>query len=308
MAFTPQHYSDLIKLLTEHPEWRRELRTLLFFDGEQDLVALVRELVEAQDRGEQRLQRIEEVVERLTEAQNRSERRLDRVEAAIERLAEAQRRSEERLDRVEAAIERLAEAQHRTEERVEELAEAQRRTEERVGELEQRMDRVEAAIERLTGALQRNTDRIGDLVGQALEWEYERKAPSYFGSILQGARVFERNLLVNELEPHLSVDELSDALLIDLVVRGIPRRHPELSEVLLAIEISSVIDRGDVDRARQRAALLQKAGFKVIPAVAGEGITEGAEEALVQHTVVLFQNGRVLQWEEALETVSISTD
>ncbi len=294
MAFTPQHFSDMIKLLSERPEWRRELRTLLFLDGEQDLPAMVQKLVEAQDRGEKRLERVEAALERLAEAQSRSEGRLDRVEAAIERLteaqrrteerveelAEAQRRSEERLDRVEAAIERLAEAQRRTEERMAELAEAQRN----------------------------NTDRIGDLVGRALEWDYERKAPAYFGSVLQRARVFDRQQLVNELESHLSEAELSDALLIDLVVRGIPRRQPEMSEVLLAIEISAVVDRGDVSRARRRATLLRKAGFKVIPVVAGEGMTEGAEKELEKHKVVLLQNGRVSQWEEALGTLSISDD
>ena len=47
--------------------------------------------------------------------------------------------------------------------------------------------------------------------------------------------------------------------------------HPEW----LAMKVSSVIDRDDVERARRRADLLRRAGFDAIPAVAGGGIDRG---------------------------------
>jgi outer membrane murein-binding lipoprotein Lpp len=68
----------------------------------------VRELAAAQQRSEQRLDRIEAVVERLVVAQERTEQR-------IEELALAQQRSEQRLDQLEETMERLAAAQERTE-------------------------------------------------------------------------------------------------------------------------------------------------------------------------------------------------
>jgi hypothetical protein len=270
MAFTVQHYSDLVRLLTKHPEWRQELRRLLFseFEG------------------------LPEVVQALAEAQHRTEKGLQGVEAAVERLAEAQHLTEERL-------EALAEAQHRTEERLGALAEAQHRTEER-------LERLEAAVERLTGALAKHTDIIGDLRGRMLELDYERKAAAYFGPMLRRVRVYRHDVLADALELHLSPGELRDALLIDLVVQGSPRDHPELPEVLLAVEVSGVVDWEDVNRARRRAMLLQQAGYPVIPVVAGEKVTRGAEDEIQYHNVVLLQDGRISLWQEALEALSAS--
>lgn len=76
--------------------------------------------------------------------------------------------------------------------------------------------------------------------------------------------------------------------------------------MLLAVEVSSVIDREDVNRARRRAALLRHAGSPVIPVVAGEKVTLGAENEIQYHNVVLLQDGRVSLWDEALEALSTS--
>ena len=261
-------------------------------EAQQRTAEAVQQLAEAQQRTEERL-------EQLAEAQQHSEERLERLEAAVERLAEAQQRSEERLERLEAAVERLAEAQQRSEERLERLEEAQQHTEER-------LERLEKAIERLTKILEEHTDIIGDLHGQMLELKYHRKAAAYFGLLLRRVRVYEQHILADELEPHLSPGELRDALLIDLIVRGFPRNRPELPEVLLAVEISGVVDREDVNRARRRAALLRHAGYPVIPVVAGEKATMGAEDEVKLHKVVLLQDGRVSLWDEALEALTFS--
>lgn len=305
MAFATQHYEERLDRLESIVERlaEAELRT------EERLEALA----EAQRRTEERLERLEATVERLAEAQHRTEERLDalaeaqrrteerleRLEATVERLVEAQRRTEERMERLEATVERLAEAQRRTEERLVALAEAQRRTEER-------LERLEAAVERLTEVLADHTDTIGDLKGRMLELDYHRKAGAYFGPLLRRTRVQEHHVLADELEPHLSQGELRDALLIDLMVRGLPRIRPELPEVLLAVEVSSVVDREDVNRARRRAALLRPAGYPVIPAVAGEKVTLGAEDEIQHHKVLLLQDGAASQWEEALEALSTS--
>lgn len=87
----------------------------------------------------------------LTAAQQRIEQRLDRLEGIVERLAVAQERTEQRL-------EALAAAQERTEQRVEALAAAQQRSEER-------LDRIEDAIERLTAAQERTERELQSLIG-----------------------------------------------------------------------------------------------------------------------------------------------
>ncbi len=42
-----------------------------------------------------------------------------------------------------------------------------------------------------------------------------------------------------------------------LLVRGLPHQRPELGEVWVAMEVSAVVDRYDVERALRRAALLR---------------------------------------------------
>ncbi|MBI4670460.1 MAG: hypothetical protein HY741_02160 [Chloroflexi bacterium] len=115
MAFTVNDFSDLLRLLAEHPRWQTELRNLLLHDDFLALPQIVRELADAQRRTEQR-------VEELAEAQRRTEQR-------VEELADAQRRTEQR-------VEELADAQRRTEQRVEELAQAQRALGQAFGQLQ----------------------------------------------------------------------------------------------------------------------------------------------------------------------------
>jgi len=111
MSFTVSDFSDLTRLLEEHPDWRSELRRLLLSD---ELLALP------------------QAVQELVGAQRRTEERLERLEAAVGGLAEAQRQAEERLSRLEATMQNLAE-------QVRLLAEAQHRTTDTVGGLKGRL-------------------------------------------------------------------------------------------------------------------------------------------------------------------------
>lgn len=116
----------------------RELKKVV-----ESLAVSTRQLAEAQQRTEAR-------IEDLAEAQKRTEQR-------VEELAEAQKRTEKRLDE-------LAEAQKRTEQRVEELAEAQKRTEERVEQLAEAQKRTEARLEELAEAQKKTETELKKLV------------------------------------------------------------------------------------------------------------------------------------------------
>lgn len=265
MAFTVKDFADLRRLLVEHPEWREELRQLVLSDELLTLPELVRKLAEAQTRTEQRL-------EELAQAQARTEQRLERLEAAVQELVEAQTRTEQRLKRLEVTVQELAEAQTRTEQTMNLIA-----------------------------------TRQNQLRGDMLAMSYADRAYAYFGHALRRMRVFMPGTSLDQavedrLEELLTPDELNQVFWLDLVARGHLRQAPATAdtEVWIAVEVSAVIDRSDVERAEVRAALLRKAGLRAIPVVAGEGITQGATELLRDLPVVMMLDGRSEGWDRAL--------
>ncbi|MCX7838354.1 MAG: hypothetical protein N2559_02715 [Anaerolineae bacterium] len=218
----------------------------------------------------------------LAEAQKRTEQR-------VNELAEAQKRTEQRVDRLEIVVQELAEAQKRTEERVQQLTIAQQRMTEEIAALARRLSKAE--------------DRLGRVIGQNLEREYREKAYSYLGRVLRDIQVVSLQDLEADLERHLSEAELEDLILLDVLLRGKPRQPIAVPEIWLALEVSAVVDRVDVERAQRRAALLRKAGYLAVPAVAGEETTLGGAEAARTERVVLFEDGKRQYWEEAVARI-----
>jgi len=156
-------------------------------------------------------------------------------------------------------------------------------------------------VQALTDSVRGLKDVVGDLNGKLLALTYRDRVGAYFGPLLRRVRAVEAVTLEDELEAHLSHEEFKDVLLLDLLVSGRPRHLPEADEVWLAVEVSSVVDREDVTRARRRAELLRRAGYRAVPTVAGEKATLGAEDDARQHTVVMLQDGRAYFWNEALQ-------
>jgi len=308
MAFTVRDFHDLVRLLSEHPEWREELRALLLTPEILSMPQLLRELGEKVDRLaaahlraeerlsrlEERFSRLEEKVAELAEAQIRAEERLSRLEERVAELAEAQIRTEERLARLEERVAELVEAQiraeerlSRLEERVAELAEAQARTEKVLAELAGRMTTLVEA--------QRRTEAdVADLKGMTLELRYRDRAPAYFAKILRRARLLSDSELMELLDSEkareaLSEEEREDLLLADLILWG--RRKSDGAEVYLVGEVSWVVDCGDVERARRRADLLGRLGVTAIPVVAGRTLTEEADQLAREKKVLRFLDG-----------------
>jgi DNA repair exonuclease SbcCD ATPase subunit len=284
--------------------------------------ARVRELAEAQARieeelwkyreaSEARFARIEAALDRLAEAQAQTEAALKRLSEAQERYREA---SEARFARIEATLNRLSEAQAQTEAALKRLSEAQAQTEARVRELaeaqeryqeasEARFARIEAVLEQVVVQLQKLTDRTGKLEGRLLELTYQQKAGSYFGHLLRRPRALLPAEIEDQLEGRITQEEFRELLAVDLLVSGRPRHLAEAPQVWLVVEISATVDRHDVERARQRADLLRRAGLRAIPTVAGEDATMGALEEAKTHKVLMLQDGRSWFWEEALAEV-----
>ena len=82
MAFTVQEFRDLVQILEQHPEWRAELRRLVLTEELLTLPQIVRELVEAQHRTEERVNQLIQQVERLVEVQLRMGTDVERLKGS----------------------------------------------------------------------------------------------------------------------------------------------------------------------------------------------------------------------------------
>jgi hypothetical protein len=158
-------------------------------------------------------------------------------------------------------------------------------------------------LEQVVVQLQKLTDRTGKLEGRLLELTYQQKAGSYFGHLLRRPRALLPAEIEDQLEGRITQEEFRELLAVDLLVSGRPRHLAEAPQVWLVVEISATVDRHDVERARQRADLLRRAGLRAIPTVAGEDATMGALEEAKTHKVLMLQDGRSWFWEEALAEV-----
>jgi hypothetical protein len=155
-------------------------------------------------------------------------------------------------------------------------------------------------MERMESEMRLMRTRLDHYVGLTLELRYHQRASAIFGRYLRRVRSGTAGDVSDRIVDELSEPEAEEAFAIDLLVRGTPRKKPELGEVWVAIEVSSVVDRYDVERAIRRAVLLHRVHPHVLPAVAGEGLTEGAEELARSEGVVIVRDGMVSGWEEAV--------
>jgi uncharacterized coiled-coil protein SlyX len=176
--------------------------------------------------------------------------------------------------------------------------------------LEARVDRLEAALQRLAEALVQLTVRMDQFVarvdrldarmawvtGDALERRYRERAHSYFQGLLTRIEAvagddLSRMAFEAERRGTISRAEHEDVLRADVVARG--RQRDSDAEAFLLAEVSVVIDKGDVERAARRAAILQRmVGLPVIPASAGEQILPDAEREAITTGVWRVLDGR----------------
>ena len=361
MAFTVNDLQDLTRLLRERPEWLSEVQRIVLTD---ELLALPRELAEAQRRTDEHFAELAKAQQRneeqlaelrrrneeqlaelrrqtdarfaeLAEAQRRNEEQLAELrrqtDARFAELAEAQRRIQEQLAELrQRTEEQLAELRQRTEEqlaelrrqtdaRFAELAEAQRRIEEQLAELRQRTEEQLAELRRQTDARfaelaeairqltlrfeesqQRNEDRFAEIRGELLEIRYRNKVGAIFGSRLRRPRVVDGGDVWDMLRGRLDEGEIRRIVAADLIVRGGLLPPQGEGELWLVVEVSGVIDRNDVARAAERAALLRKAGLLVVPVAAGERLTQGALTLSEEFGVALARDGGLAGWDEAM--------
>jgi hypothetical protein len=202
---------------------------------------------------------------------------------------------ESRVDQLEAALARLADAQAQTQADLGVLTQRVDTLTQRLDTLTQRVDQLTDALRILTGEVKVLKDHVGNLRGDNLERRYREHASAYFSQILSRMHTLssdEIDAVITDAEDSGAVpfDAGKDVRGADIILRG--RRRDTQSDAYLVIEVSTTIDKSDVERAKRRADLLARAtGLSSLPAVAGEGILADATRAAQSLGVWRVTNG-----------------
>jgi len=88
MPFTVEEFRDLVRLLEERPEWRREIRRLVLTH---ELLSLPEQVASLRAATEQRFQELTQQVAELADAQKRTEGEMTELAAQVKTLAEVVR-------------------------------------------------------------------------------------------------------------------------------------------------------------------------------------------------------------------------
>jgi len=301
MPFELQDFQDLVRSLQEHPEWREELRALLLTQELLTLPALVRQLTETvahlADRLDQLAQTVTHLTEgqqRLTEGQQRLTDRLDQLTQTVTHLTEGQQRLTDRLDQLTQTVAHLTEGQERLTIRVEQLTEGQQ-------QLTTRVEQLTEGQQRLTEGQQRLEVQMGEVRGWTLEQRYRTHAPAYFGRLLRQVQPVDVGRLAEALREQLEEQELAEVLLADLILSGRLPTPPGPSESWVVLEVSATVDRGDVERAQRRAALLRQARYPAVAVAGGREVTAGARQVAGDVGVALLLDGHIDGWQAAFD-------
>jgi len=153
---------------------------------------------------------------------------------------------------------------------------------------------------RFEEAQQRNDDRFADIRGELLEIRYRNRIGAIFGGRLRKPRVVDGGDVWDMFRSRLDEGEIRRIVAADLIVRGGLLPAQGEGELWLVVEVSGVIDRNDVARAAERAALLRRAGLLVVPVAAGERLTQGAATLSGEFGVAIARNGGLDGWDKAL--------
>lgn len=162
-----------------------------------------------------------------------------------------------------------------------------------VDDLKKKVDKIEGEVEKLKVDVEKLKVDVGWLKGGFMELQVRDRVGAFFGKLLKRARLLDSSDLADLLyeaasQGLITQEEAEDALRVDAVVRG-QLRSDGLKEVLIAAEISFVVDRVDVERAKKRAEIISRAlSQPTISAVIGKEFTEGAKEAAKELSVLII--------------------
>jgi hypothetical protein len=73
--------------------------------------------------------------------------------------------------------------------------------------------------------------------------------------------------------------------------------------IWIVVEVSTTVDRRDVERAQRRAELLCQARYPAVAVAGGREATAGARQAASETGVALLLDGRIDGWQDAVDHI-----
>jgi hypothetical protein len=150
---------------------------------------------------------------------------------------------------------------------------------------------VRAEQQRQAAEQRRQANDIAKLKGFVLELIFDRRAPAVFGrywrrvKVVPATEIFE---LAESIQP-LTPEEEESLYRADAYVMGV--RKSDGREIIGVVEVSWMVDIGDVERAQRRAEVLMQRGLLAVPVVAGGEATQTAEQAAQRGACALLLDG-----------------
>ncbi|MFN0093632.1 MAG: hypothetical protein ACKVVT_02505 [Dehalococcoidia bacterium] len=255
MALDVRDVEDFIRLLRDNPELRDAARRELVDEDMRALPLIVRRIAEAQERTEVK-------VEELAEAQRRTEAKVEELATRVDQLAEAQRRTELKLAEVVVALGGLQEAV--------------------------------AGLSKTAAETQRRLDHIDGRLANLEGWRYEMKfnVISHLWDMVRKpvrVAVYDIDAVIDARDAgKLSDDDWQQLRAVDGVYLARLGRGENARQVYVTVEISKVVDRRDIERAADRAAILRRCGLDTLAAAAGSQVTLGGRQMATERQVHLL--------------------
>ena len=304
--------SDLIRILRDDPAWADAVRSVLLSQEllrlPEEVIGLTRALREHVETTNRRLESLEKEVAALTKALREhaetTNRRLESLEKEVAALTRALREHVEttnrRLESLEAGQDELKQGQDELKQGQDELKQGQQLLSERQDRLEQGQAQLQATVNGMQTTVNGMRGELGNLSGSF----FQRRAANFAEriarrdfhlrptSLLHHAdQVGDSTLkqMLNDAAEDASRDFTEDdAALVEQADAVIAGRAPDGTEVYLLVEMSITIVKDDVDRAKDRAELLERAvGARSHALVIGEAIAEDAATQ-AKHRAVAF--------------------
>lgn len=258
-----QTFADILAAMERQPELEDAMRRHVLSQEILQLPATVAQLAIAVQSNTERLDRLEATVAQLAETAKEilatiaamSERQ-DRMESSIAELKAGQARHEDRLDRLEAGQAELKAGQASLEAGQAEL---------KAGQAELKAGQI-----RLEG-------RVGDVAGTNYERRIARHARSIINrrlglkqpATLQSINVTDHPELIAMLENAVNSSVITDhqAYILDQADLIVVARDAAGEAVYIVAEVSETIANHDIDRARERAAIMAQASGATATAI-----------------------------------------